>query len=384
MKARALPSLPYPARVFPKEALGGLVEDYVGLVAPESEADAGGLALSLLVSASATLGGGARFLRGRRVITPHLCAIFALPSALSFADVVGPTRDLEVVVAREGKSNPLQMVEIDARRIDRETFLTRCNSSTVEALMLTGNFEDSLQAMGRPNSLLKSQCQHMAHGAGADPKIAILAWIDRRYVLESPIKPGPQRALDRFLWCPVDQERVIAMPKALSSEDFGPIAKAYARAREHALKCDEMTFSPAASDVWRDRYRDLLADPVEGALQTSGDAHVIRLAMVYALLAASPTIEAEHLLAAFAVWEYCREGAAWLLGTQAEQALAHQVYDLLEREGPLTQTEVHAAFNRHKPAVRLNAALASLVTAGKIESETVTTAGRRRMTWRLA
>jgi hypothetical protein len=311
-----------------------------------------------------------------------MCIIFALPLTLSFADVLGPIRELAIIVAREGKSNPLQMVEIDHRGIDLETYVARCNSNTVEPLMLTGNFEDSLLAIGRPNSPLRSQFRQLAYGT--DPRISILAWINRKHVFESGIRPGALRALDRFFWCLVDQERVIAMPKRFTSEDLGAIAKVYGRAQEHALTCDEMTFSPAASSFWQEHYRGLLPDPEGAALEVSGDAQVIRVAMVYALLAASSVIEVEHLQAAFAVWEYCREGALWLLGTQAEQVLAHQLHDLLQREGPLTQTELHAAVNRHKPAKRLNAALAILSTAGSITSEITTTGGRRRTTWRLA
>jgi hypothetical protein len=49
-----------------------------------------------------------------------------------------------------------------------------------------------------------------------------------------------------------------------------------------------------------------------GAVINRGEAQLLRLSMIYALLDGSPTIEVDHMRSAKALWDYCRESAEYL------------------------------------------------------------------------
>jgi hypothetical protein len=53
---------------------------------------------------------------------------------------------------------------------------------------------------------------------------------------------------------------------------------------------------------------------LRGALCGRAEAHVLRLSLFYALFDSSSTIQAEHLQAALAVWDYCQRSIGHIFG----------------------------------------------------------------------
>src|SRR5262249_25659115 len=71
-----------------------------------------------------------------------------------------------------------------------------------------------------------------------------------------------------------------------------------------------------ARAMWRDVYGDLSEGRpgLAGALLARAEAHVMRLALLYALLDRSALICGPHLLAALALWEYCEQSVYFVFG----------------------------------------------------------------------
>jgi hypothetical protein len=145
----------------------------------------------------------------------------------------------------------------------------------------------------------------------------------------------------------------------------------------------EMT--DAAREQWAAVYSKLsAAQPgLLGAVVARAEAQVIRLALVYALLDAGDQIDAPHLEAALAVWEYCESSAAFIFGDLLGDPVADEIARALQHAGPegLTRTAIRDLFGRNRSGDRIGAALALLATSGRAGMATRKTGGHPAEVW---
>jgi hypothetical protein len=142
--------------------------------------------------------------------------------------------------------------------------------------------------------------------------------------------------------------------------------------------------SPAARELWWQLYPQLTqpADGLLGQLTARAEAHVVRLALLYALLDGQKTIEPEHLHAAVALWNYGSRSAAWALGQATGDPLAEHIHAaLLQAPGGLTRTQIRDLCQRNLPAERVEHALHALAAAGRADRARALTAGRPAELW---
>ena len=104
-----------------------------------------------------------------------------------------------------------------------------------------------------------------------------------------------------------------------------------------------------------------------GAVLGRAEAQVIRLAVIYAALDNSTAIDAPHLEAALAVWEFSETSATQIFGDLVGDAVADAVKDALTGASPngLTRTEISALFQRHVNSSRISTALDLLRRLGR-------------------
>ena len=96
------------------------------------------------------------------------------------------------------------------------------------------------------------------------------------------------------------------------------------------------------------------------------EPHTMRLAMIYALLDGSATIEVKHLEAAYALWKYCEACALRLFKTEELSLDAQLMLDYLREKGQegATRTEIsYRLFKRHRTHNQIVTALAELKRA---------------------
>ena len=130
---------------------------------------------------------------------------------------------------------------------------------------------------------------------------------------------------------------------------------------KHAHTAGKVTLTPDARELWWHTYPQLTqpADGLLGQLTARAEAHVIRLALLYALLDGQKTIQPEHLHAALALWDYAARSAAWALGQATGDPLAEQIHAALARSPDgLTRTQIRDLCQRNLPADRVEQALA--------------------------
>ncbi|MGH2929718.1 MAG: DUF3987 domain-containing protein, partial [Solirubrobacteraceae bacterium] len=155
----------------------------------------------------------------------------------------------------------------------------------------------------------------------------------------------------------------------------------------HARTAGKVTLTPAARELWWQLYPQLTqpADGLLGQLTARAEAHVIRLALLYALLDGQRTIQPEHLHAALTLWDYAERSAAWALRQATGDPLAEHIHTaLLRSPAGLTRTQIRDLCQRNQPADRVEQALHALAAAGRAHHERTLTAGRPAELWTAA
>jgi hypothetical protein len=131
-----------------------------------------------------------------------------------------------------------------------------------------------------------------------------------------------------------------------------------------------------ARAAWRHAYQQL-SRPTPGpagAITARAEAHVIRLALLYALINGNTTITLEHLHAALALHDYAARSATWALQPTTGDPLAEQIHAALTHApAGLTRTQLRDLFQRNLNGTHLAKALATLAHAGRASHQRVLT-----------
>jgi hypothetical protein len=222
---------------------------------------------------------------------------------------------------------------------------------------------DALQTMVRNNPLRAST----AH-------IGIVGHITKdellRYLTATELANG---FFNRFLLIAVDRSKLLPFGSALDPDQLADVRDAVRLALRFAATDRPLTLDPAAREQWIAIYPQLSAGQpgLAGAATARAEAHVIRLALIYALLDYSDTIAFEHLQAALAVWQYSADSAAWIFGDGLGDPTADEIWEAAkERPSGLTRTEVSDMFSRNKKRREIERALSVLEDAGRLRRDT--------------
>ena len=153
---------------------------------------------------------------------------------------------------------------------------------------------------------------------------------------------------------------------------------------KRARHAGQLRLDPHARKLWWEAYAQL-SEPVEGltgALTARAEAHVIRLALIYALLDGEDEIEPAHLQAALALWDYSAQSAAWALQNTSGNPLAEQIHHALKSNPDgLTRTQLRDLFSRNRTGNDVEQALQALTRTNRAHPERVSTGGRPAELW---
>jgi hypothetical protein len=159
------------------------------------------------------------------------------------------------------------------------------------------------------------------------------------------------------------------------------LAQKTRKALSDARKVGRMQRTPAAEQLWDRLYRRMAQDVPGGMLGSviaRDAAQVLRLSVVYALCQASDLIDVDHVVAAFAVWSYCRASAAFIWGDSLGNPLADKLLQSLRDSGPegLSGRQLDRAVGGHASKSELDAARETLIRRGLVLTYTEETGGR--------
>jgi hypothetical protein len=169
---------------------------------------------------------------------------------------------------------------------------------------------------------------------------------------------------NRFLWTCTKRSKSLPEGAPVDSGAWEAIRNDLAAALAFAASVQEVRRDESARKLWAEVYGPLSEGKpgLAGALLARAEAHVMRLALLYALLDGSATIGADHLLAALTLWEYCERSVYYLFGDCLGDPVADELLRLL-RASPdgLTRNEMMNYFGRHQPSDRIGRTLGVLL-----------------------
>jgi hypothetical protein len=191
---------------------------------------------------------------------------------------------------------------------------------------------------------------------------------------------------NRFLFVGARRSKVLPFGGTNMPDE---VAASFAQRLEHAAGVAQtrsaVTMTPAAREVWTRIYPALSEGHTGlfGAATARAEAQCIRLALLYALLDEAAAIDATHLRAALAVWEYCDATARHVFGASLGDRIADEIMRALRvaSHGGLSRTEIRDLFKRHQTAERIGQALELLTRRKLVRVEQRQTGGRPEEIW---
>ncbi len=191
--------------------------------------------------------------------------------------------------------------------------------------------------------------------------------------------------LNRFIILAVRRSKLLPEGGNIDDAELSPLLDRLAAAVCSGRQAGRVSFDESARSLWWDLYPVLSeAEPgLRGAVCARAEAHVVRLALLYALLDGAAAIGACHLRAALALWEYAAASARWVFGDALGDPTADDIHKaLLCQPDGLTRSAIRDLFHRNRSSKDIGAALEHLRATGKISVEHRHERGRPAEVWR--
>jgi hypothetical protein len=175
---------------------------------------------------------------------------------------------------------------------------------------------------------------------------------------------------NRFLWLRVRRANCLPEGGRAHAIDFGPMTRQLGEAIQFGRQPREIQRDDEAREIWAGVYPKLSEGKpgLLGAMIARAEAQTMRLACIYALLACSPVVRREHLLAALALWDYCEASARGIFGDSLGDPVADEILRAL-RNAPqgLTRSDIRDLFGRNRRSDDVGRALGQLLEQGLVE-----------------
>jgi hypothetical protein len=198
----------------------------------------------------------------------------------------------------------------------------------------------------------------------------------QRYLKDVEIFNG---LANRFLWICVKRSKMLPEGGRFHELNIRPLKEKIKNAIEFARRVGEVKRDEAAREIWKKIYPDLSRGEqgMVGAVLSRAEAHVMRIAVIYALMDKSVMIRGEHLLAAIAFWEYVEASVRFIFGNSTGDKVADRIFDAVcESVEGLTRTEIMDLFSHHEKRERVEEAISLLLKCKKVIIAKSETGGR--------
>ena len=194
---------------------------------------------------------------------------------------------------------------------------------------------------------------------------------------------------NRFAFALVRQSKFLPSGKGTPAHILEPYFARFSRTLERARTRGEMCRDAETEQLWAVVYRSLTEVPqgLTGAILARGAAQVLRLSLIFALLdeaeihRADTAIRVPHLLAALALWDFCKASVVHIFGDCVGDPIADRLLKAIQ-SGPQTDTDLYQVLGKHEgDRNRKGLALDLLQRLSRIHSSKIHTAGRSITEW---
>jgi hypothetical protein len=288
-------------------------------------------------------------------------------------------------VKEKGRVVGYEEVESDPGVADKRLLLIEAEFATVlKQLERKGNTLSAVFRQAWETGNLRSLTKNSpARATGAHVSVIghITAAELRRYLTVTEAANGFG---NRFLWFCVKRSKCLPRGGRVPEAAWAPLRVRLRQAIEFATKTGEMGFDAEAEECWAAVYPELSEGQpgLAGEMLSRGEAHVLRLSCLYALLDLSAKVLMPHLKAALALWECAEASVRYVFGAALGDPLADELYQAMRAcPAGLTRTEIRDLYGRNQSSDRIGQALALLLRAGMAHMTRQETAGRPTERW---
>ena len=401
-------------------ALHGLPGEFLEIVGPHTEADPAALLVQLLVAFGSCAGRNAWFSveadkhhlnlfallvgvtsKGRKGMSwGHVKSLFArtgdawaaacLRSGLSSGEgLIWEVRDpieKQEPIREKKRIVGYQTVIVDQGVSDKRLLVLEPEfASTLKVMTREGNTLSAVMRQAWDDGMLRALTKN-SPAQSTNAHIAIIGHVTRDELRRELTQTDAANGFaNRFLFVSSRRSKVLPEGGHLDPDALDGVVHHLADALALAMGAGELRRDDAARAMWASVYASLSdgRPGLLGAATGRGEAQVVRLACLYALLDRQTTIGEPHLRAALALWEYCAASARTVFGDNLGDETADALLVALRRAGTqgLTRTELSAALSRNCTTAQISRALALLHENGCATFENVATDGRPREVW---
>jgi hypothetical protein len=395
-----------------QEALCGLPGEIVGAIEPHTEADPAAILASLLAAFGNAIGRGAFFRVGAD--RHHLKVNVALVGDTSkgrkgmswgYVRELMHAADEQWTAERvlHGLSSGEGLIfavrdRLEGENKNGETIVQDEGVADKRLLVLEEELAGVLKVMSREGNTLSpvirqawddGTLQTLTKNSpmkATDAHLSIIGHITKaellRHLTETEAANG---FANRFIWLLVRRSKQLPFGGEWDKVDTASLVRRLSSALEFGSAPVLVTWGDGAREIWSEVYGPLSeGEPgLFGAVVGRGEAQVVRLAALYAVMGESHEIEREHLWAALALWDYSEKSARYIFGDATDDPVADQILSALRatsKDG-MTRTEISYLFGRNISSERIAQALSLLLGAGRVGRKTHKTGGRQAERW---
>ncbi len=374
----------------------GLPGEFVKAVEPHSEADPVGILLHILIGAGNMIGSG-----------PHAMVEHAAHPARLNALSIGRTASGRKGTAWHPVRYVLSNVDSDwtGNRIrsglsSGEGLILPVAGDETRLLIIESEFASTLKVMERDGNTLSPVIRDAwDHGnlsfltkreplAARGAHISIIGHITTEELTRSLTATEKANGFaNRFLFALVRRSRLLPSGKGTPPEVINPYFSRFLRTIQSARARGEVQRDDQAEALWAQTYPRLEEEipGLTGTILARGAAQTLRLSLIFCLLdekeseKANIAIRTPHVLAALAVWDYCKASVKLVFGDSLGDPMADKLYRAIKAK-PQTDTMLNALLSKHDNG-RKDAALALLMRHNRIHSTQQPTGGRPTGWW---
>jgi hypothetical protein len=213
----------------------------------------------------------------------------------------------------------------------------------------------------------------------SDPHVSLIAHTNKDELLATIADIEFSNGFaNRILWCATKRRTIMPDAEYLDWKNHQAlIEKLNAVFKQYFANTSEprrFKRTRAAHELWQQLYRKLNTQDhvtfIDGVL-VRDTSHLLKLALIYAVLDQSREIDVAHLNAALAVCDYSQASARWLFCERTGNRLANNIFWALIRnpEGVSREWIVDNVCYRHIVRIQLEQALEALVKNNMVRME---------------
>jgi hypothetical protein len=180
---------------------------------------------------------------------------------------------------------------------------------------------------------------------------------------------------NRVLWVYAERSKLIASGSGTNDEVVRDLAGDVRRRLIKARTIGRMKRNAQAARRWEQYYEELAhrdLPGITGAVTSRAEAQMLRLSMLYASLDGHADIKRQHIDAAYHLWRYCEDSAAWAFARSTGSAHADRLLQALRdaSDGRLKRSDVsRQVFGNNSTRAQIDKAISVLQDRGTVRLE---------------